>query len=49
MDQRAYPHVAAGIARLYRTLWTHAAGQRRRLAGFLSLLFAAQTVRRQAH
>ncbi len=45
MDQRAYPHVAAGIARLYRTLWTHAAGQRRRLAGFLSLLFAAQTVR----
>lgn len=45
MDDRAYPNVAAGIARLYRTLWTHAAGQRRRLTLFLALLFAAQAVR----
>ncbi|MGE5478548.1 MAG: ABC transporter transmembrane domain-containing protein, partial [Bacteroidales bacterium] len=45
MDDQATPDVPAGIARLYRTLWSHAAGQRRRLVGFLTLLFAAQTVR----
>ncbi|HLO77327.1 MAG TPA: ABC transporter ATP-binding protein, partial [Magnetospirillum sp.] len=45
MDDRATHNVPAGIARLYRTLWAQAAGQRRRLAAFLALLFAAQTVR----
>ncbi|MGE5515707.1 MAG: ABC transporter ATP-binding protein [Bacteroidota bacterium] len=45
MEDRTYPDVPAGIARLYRTLWTHAVGQRWRLVGFLTLLFAAQTVR----
>jgi ABC-type multidrug transport system fused ATPase/permease subunit len=38
-------NVVAGVARLYRTLWAHAAGHRRRLVAFLTLLFAAQTVR----
>ncbi len=43
-DTRSLP-VTAGIARLYRTLWTHADGRRSILVGFLSLLFVAQAVR----
>jgi ATP-binding cassette subfamily B protein len=37
--------VTRGIARLYRTLWTHAEGRRSILVGFLALLFVAQAVR----